>query len=156
LVAQATKTQTANAADNKTLIDALNEDLAGELGAIVQYLTYAAKAYGPFRPELVEFFTKEIPDEQGHATYLANKIVALGGEPTTEPRPVPQAATNREMLEAVLEAERRAVRDYTERAEQADKAGQVALRVQLENQIVDETRHAEETQRMLKDWPRQG
>lgn len=45
-------------------------------------------------------------DEQLHAQYLANKIVALGGEPTTEPRPVPEAATNRAMLKAVLEAER--------------------------------------------------
>ena len=32
--------------DKQTLIDHLNEDLAGELGAIIQYLTYAAKANG--------------------------------------------------------------------------------------------------------------
>jgi bacterioferritin len=137
----------------KTLIDGLNEDLAGELGAIVQYLTYAAKASGPLRPQLSAFFLQEIPDEQGHAQFLANKIVALGGEPTTEPRAVPKARTNREMLRAVLEAERKAIRDYTERMEQAEKAGEIALRVQLENQIVDETGHAEETERMLKDWP---
>ena len=28
----------------------LSEGLAGELGAIVRYITYAAKATGPFRP----------------------------------------------------------------------------------------------------------
>jgi bacterioferritin len=137
----------------KTLIDGLNQDLAGELGAIVQYITYAAKASGPFRPQLSEFFLKEIPDEQGHALYLANKIVALGGEPTTEARAVPKARTNRDMLQAVLEAERQAIKDYTERLEQAEKAGEIALRVQLENQIADETGHAEETERMLKGWP---
>src|SRR4029450_6012516 len=75
----------------KTLIEGLNQDLAGELGAIVQYITYAAKASGPFRPQLSEFFLKEIPDEQGHAQYLANKIVALGGEPTTVEPPAPAA-----------------------------------------------------------------
>ena len=30
------------------MIENLNEDLAGELGAIIQYLTYAAKATGPY------------------------------------------------------------------------------------------------------------
>ncbi|RIK19522.1 MAG: bacterioferritin, partial [Chloroflexi bacterium] len=88
--------------DKKTMIDLLNQDLAGELGAIIQYLTYAAKASGPFRPQLVQFFMAEVPDEQLHAQFLANKIVALGGEPVTAPRPVPPAATNRAMLEAVL------------------------------------------------------
>jgi bacterioferritin len=136
----------------KTLIEGLNEDLAGELGAIIQYLTYAAKASGPFRPQLSDFFLKEVPDEQGHAQFLANKIVALGGEPTTQARPVPKARNNREMLEAVLEAERQAIKDYTRRLEQAEEAGEIALRVQLENQIVDETGHAEETERMLKGW----
>ena len=30
------------------LIARLNADLAGELGAIIQYVTYAAKATGPY------------------------------------------------------------------------------------------------------------
>jgi len=34
------------------MINALNEDLAGELGAIIQYLTYAVKVNGPYRPQL--------------------------------------------------------------------------------------------------------
>lgn len=139
--------------DRDDLIAKLNEDLAGELGAIIQYITYAAKATGPFRPQLTDFFLAEVPDEQGHAQYLANKIVALGGEPTTEPRSVPAAGTNREMLEAVLEAERRAVRDYTERARQADAFGDKGLAVQLEDIVADETGHSEETERILRDWP---
>ena len=92
--------------NKQTMIDHLNEDLAGELGAIIQYITYAAKATGPYRPQLAQFFLTEVADEQLHAQYLANKIVALGGEPTTEPRPVPAAHSNHEMLEAVLAAER--------------------------------------------------
>ena len=139
--------------DKQTLIDKLNEDLAGELGAIIQYLTYSAKATGPYRPQLVEFFMAEVPDEQGHASFLANKIVALGGEPTTEARAVPAAGSNREMVEAVLEAERRAVRDYTERAEQADAFGDKGLAVQLEDIVADESGHADETERILRDWP---
>ena len=134
------------------LITRLNEDLAGELGAIIQYLVYAAKASGPYRPQLVQFFGAEVADEQRHAEYLANKIVALGGEPTTVPRAVPPAAGNKEMLKAVLAAELKAVRDYTARAEEAEAFGDKGLVVQLEDMVRDESAHAEETARVLHDW----
>ncbi len=139
--------------DKKTLIQKLNEDLSGELGAIIQYLTYAAKATGPYRPQLSQFFLAEVPDEQGHAQFLANKIVALGGEPTTVPRPVPAARNNRKMLEAVLKAEKQATKDYTQRAREADEFGDKGLSVQLEDMVRDESGHAEETERILRDWP---
>ena len=139
--------------EKQTLIDHLNEDLAGELGAIIQYTTYAAKATGPYRPQLAAFFLAEVVDEQGHAQFLANKIVALGGEPTTTPRPVPPADTNREMLEAVLAAERQATQDYTQRAQEADAFGDKGLAVQLEDMVRDESGHSEETERILRDWP---
>ena len=57
------------------------------------------------------------------AQYPANKIVSLGGGPTTQVRPVPVAATNREMVEQILEAEQQAAKDYTERAKQAEDLG---------------------------------
>lgn len=139
--------------DKQKLIDGLNEDLAGELSAIIQYVTYAAKATGPYRPQLAAFFLAEVADEQLHAQFLANKIVALGGEPTTTPRPVPVAKTNREMLEAVLAAELRAGKDYTKRALEAEEYGDKGLVVQLEDMVRDETGHSEETERILRDWP---
>jgi bacterioferritin len=139
--------------NKQTLIDNLNKDLAGELGAIIQYLTYAAKATGPYRPQLSAFFLTEVADEQMHAQFLANKIVALGGEPVTVPRPVPPAASNRQMLEAVLAAERQAGKDYTQRAEEAEAYGDKGLVVQLEDMVRDETGHSEETERILRDWP---
>lgn len=139
--------------DKQTLIEHLNNDLAGELGAIIQYLTYAAKASGPFRPQLVQFFMAEVPDEQLHAQFLANKIVSLGGEPTTQARPVPPARNNREMLTAVFAAERQATQDYTQRAEEAAQFGDKGLEIQLENMILDESGHAEETERILREWP---
>jgi bacterioferritin len=139
--------------DKQEMIKLLNEDLAGELGAMIQYITYAAKATGPYRPQLSQFFLNEVPDEQGHAQYLANKIVALGGEPTTKAREVPAAKNDREMVLAVCEAETRAVTDYTKRAKQAEEFGDKGLVVQLEDIINDETGHREETERLLRDWP---
>jgi len=139
--------------DKNALIRNLNEDLAGELSAITQYLTYAARATGPYRPQLSQFFLSEVADEQQHAQFLANKIVALGGEPTTVARPVPKASGNREMLEAVLTAERQACRDYTVRAKEAEEFGDKGLAVELEDMIRDESNHSEESERILRDWP---
>ncbi|MFZ1401166.1 MAG: ferritin-like domain-containing protein [Candidatus Promineifilaceae bacterium] len=139
--------------EQQQLIDKLNEDLAGEFSAIIQYITYAAKATGPFRPQLAQFFLTEVADEQLHAQFLANKIVALGGEPTTQAHPVPPAHNNREMLQAVLAAELQAGKNYTQRAEDADAYGDKGLVVALEDMVRDEMGHSEETERMLRDWP---
>ncbi len=139
--------------DKQELIKLLNQDLAGEFGAVLQYITYAAKTTGPYRPELSKFFLAEVPDEQGHAQFLANKIVALGGEPVTQAREVPTAKNNRAMVEAVRAAEQRAVTDYTQRAKQAEEFGDKGLVVQLEDMVRDETGHLEEVERLLRDWP---
>ncbi|MDZ4858715.1 MAG: ferritin-like domain-containing protein [Candidatus Hydrogenedentes bacterium] len=138
--------------DKKEMVKLLNEDLAGELGAIIQYLTYAAKATGPYRPQLSQFYLQEVGDEQIHAQFLANKVVAYGGEPVTVPRPVPSAHTNHEMLEEIMKAERKAVADYSLRARQAEELGDKGLVVQLEDMVRDESGHAEEVERMLRDW----
>lgn len=92
-------------------------------------------------------------DTELHAQFLANKIVALGGEPTTTPRPVQAAGSNREMLEAIVQAERQATADYTQRAKEAEEFGDKGLAVQLEDMVRDESGHAEETERILRDWP---
>ena len=139
--------------DKETLIRRLNEDLAGELSAIIQYITCAARVTGPYRPQLSQFFLAEVADEQAHAQFLANKVVALGGEPATRPVEVPSAGTNREMLEAVLAAENEAVASYTRRAREAEEFGDKGLCVQLEDIVRDESTHSEETERILRDWP---
>jgi len=139
--------------DKKEIVQRLNEDLSGEFSAIIQYLTYAAKTTGPYRPQLAQFFLAEVADEQLHAQFLANKIVALGGEPTTQPRPVAPAKTIREMVQAVIKAERTAIADYTQRVKDAEAFGDKGLVVQLEDMVRDESTHAEETERILRDWP---
>src|ERR1700757_4078507 len=109
--------------ERQALIDGLNHDLAGEYQAILMYTHYSAKLTGPYRRELRALFQAEIADEQGHAQFLADKIAALGGEPTTEPRPVPEANLPRQMLEQALAAEEQAIADYNGRIRQAEGFG---------------------------------
>ncbi|ACZ38332.1 ferritin-like domain-containing protein [Sphaerobacter thermophilus] len=139
--------------DKQKLIDGLNHDLAGELAAIIQYLHFSATVTGLDRPQLSEFFESEIPDELGHAKFLANKIAALGGQPTTEPGPVKTATDSRGMLEAVLEAEKQAIANYNERIKQAEEFGDTGLKVQLEDIVSDETGHKEEVEKLLAKQP---
>ena len=138
--------------DRKALIEGLNHDLAGEYQAIVMYIHYSAKLTGPYRRELRALFQEEIADEQGHAQFLSDKIAALGGEPTTEPREVPHASQPRQMLESALSAEVQAIADYTTRIGQAQECGEIGLKVALENQLADETRHKEELERIMSGW----
>jgi len=140
--------------DRETLIAGLNHDLAGEYQAVLMYTHYAAMLTGPYRKELRALFQAEIADEQRHAQFLADKVATLGGEPTTTPRPVAPAHNPREMLERALDAEKQTIADYDVRIDQAEAFGDVGLKVDLENQVADETRHKEELERILVDWER--
>lgn len=138
--------------NKEKLIEKLNEDLAGEYQAIIMYVTYTAAVTGPHRPMLKDFFAAEVPEELGHAQFLADKIASFGGTPTTVPRPVPFTHDPRTMLENVLAAEKQAITDYKARAEEALKLGEKGLSIHLETIVEDETRHYEETEKILRGW----
>jgi bacterioferritin len=140
------------AVDRQALVAGLNHDLAGEYQAILMYTHYSAKLTGPYRRDLRALFQAEISDEQGHAQFLADKVAALGGEPTTEPRPVQHANLPWEMLQHALAAEVAAIAAYTVRIHQAEDFGDLGLKSDLEGQVADETRHKEELERIIAGW----
>jgi bacterioferritin len=134
----------------ETLIEGLNTDLAHEYQAVIMYATYAATVSGFHREELKEFFLKEIPDELRHAQFLADKVAALGGEPTTTPAAVPSASDQKGMLQNVLRAESETIEHYVERMKQAEAYGDYGLANDLQEIISEETRHKEETEKLLR------
>lgn len=138
-------------AELKTLINGLNEDLAHEYGAMIMYNHYAATVSGLYGQVLKPFFLGEVNDEAGHAQFLADKIVSLGGIPTVEAAPVKHTTNVKEMLENALQAEIGTIKRYTERHNQAEAVGEIALKVKLEDLISDETTHKEEMERLLQD-----
>jgi bacterioferritin len=134
------------------LIEGLNHDLAREFQALMMYIHYSAKITGPYRRELRALFHVEIKNERPHVQFLADKITALGGDPTTRLIEVPSARLPREMLVQALKAEIHAISEYCQRIQQAQASGDIGLRVHLENHLVDETRHKEEIERILAGW----
>lgn len=134
------------------LIDGLNEDLAAEYQAVIHYIVGGELMTGHGRPELRQLFASEIQDELGHAQFLAHKIVALGGTPTTKPGAVRLGGSNREQIEIALEAEKETIERYSKRVSQAEAAGETGLKIRLEDIIADETEHRDELELILEDF----
>ena len=137
-------------ADKKALITGLNQDLANELGAAILYLYQTSTATGWDGEELREFLSAEVTGEMQHAIFLAEKIAALGGKPTTVPIQHKCPKDVKGMLKYDMKLEREAIETYRQRCLQADEAGEIGLRLKLEEIIVDETVHAEQIDRILK------
>jgi bacterioferritin len=138
--------------NRQQLLDGLNEDLANEYTAIISYMLYSRLVDGPLRLELSGFLESEIADELEHAKFLAHKVIALGGTPATQPAPIELPEDNRQMIELALQAEKDTIRRYTERTKQAEAAGELGLKIELEDLLAEETRHKEDLERILKGW----
>ena len=132
------------------LIKGLNDDLAGEWGTIMRYTYQSGKAFGLRGAELRDILEEEIQDEMGHAAYLTDVIVDLGGEPTTTPQTFDKPADLKSMLELDLEMELQDVNNYAIRSKQAENLGEIELKVKLEEMAADEAGHARELRRLLR------
>ena len=140
----------------QALLAGLNEDLAHEYAAIIQYRTYASAVTGPYRQELRAFFSTEIPDELGHAALLADKIAALGGRLAVQSAEVKYTDDPREMLANSLADEEATLTRYIERRKQAEDAGEFGLANDIDDIIADESKHRDELRLMLKRCPESG
>lgn len=132
------------------LIRGLNEDLSGEWGTVIRYTYQAGKSFGFRGAEFRELLIKEVQDELGHASFLTDIIVDLGGEPTTTPRAFDKTEDLRAMVELDLEMELKDIENYKTRAKQAENLGEIELKVKLEEIAADESRHARELRRLLR------
>jgi bacterioferritin len=61
--------------------------------------------------------------------------------------------SNQENLETMLSDEKKIVKRYVERRGEAEAFGDYGLMVQIEDMIRDESNHAEEVERMLRNCP---
>lgn len=132
------------------LIRALNEDLAAEWATVIRYTYQAGKAFGLLGIELREMLEEEVQDELGHASFLTDMIIDLGGEPTTTPKEFSKPDTLKEMLELDLEMEKQDIENYRKHAEMAEELDLVELQLKLEEMAADEAGHARELRRILK------
>ena len=130
------------------LINGLNEDLNLELEALLRGVYHAAAGRGMLGHELRELLKKELPSELDHATFLADKIVALGGEVRIRPTMPAEFGAARELLQQNIAAERKVIGNYAKRIDQAAEFGDKGLAIRLENMLAAETDHLEQLERL--------
>jgi bacterioferritin len=132
------------------LINSLNDDLSAELGTVIRYNYQAGKSYGILGAELREMFEDEIKDELGHARFLTDVIIDLGGEPVTVPKDFDKPNILKNMLEIDLKMEKEDVKNYLTHSREAEELGYIELKMKLEELAADEAGHARVLRRLLK------
>ena len=134
---------------SKKLLDALNEDLALELGALTQYMWHHVMGQGLEFPAVSDLFKDFSIQEMKHAEALAERIDLLGGVPTTQPKAIKVGGNLKKMLQDDLAGENIAIALYTQHVALADKEKDVVTRRLLESILGDEQGHANDLETVL-------
>jgi bacterioferritin len=79
--------------------------------------------------------------EMRHAEAISERVVRLGGEPTTQPAPITLGETVEEMLELDREQERGAIQLYGQIIAAAEQRGDEATRSLFQRILADEEKH---------------
>ncbi len=129
---------------SKELVNALNEDIALELGAITQYMWHHIMATGLESPEIKIKFREISIQEMIHAERFAERISYLGGTPTIEPAAIKMGGDLKSMIKDDLEGERHAIKKYKADLKIAREEADVGTAKMLEEIIIEEEAHDDE------------
>jgi bacterioferritin len=123
------------------LIQGLQEDLAREYKAIIQYVIFSQKLDKAQYMNIADQLQEHAHQELNHALLLSRQIDYLGAYPVHQPAKVEVSEENEGMLWADLKAEDDTIRNYRERIKQADALGEVALVEILRGIVKEEQDH---------------
>ncbi len=127
--------------EKESIINGLNEDLAREYKAIIQYVVFSSTLKGAEYGNIAGQLEKHAPDELDHTLKIAKQIDYLGGTPTIKGKEAESSENPKEMLEIDLRAEQETIKNYRDRIRQAEQAGEFALSEILRAIIAQEQDH---------------
>lgn len=141
-------------ADRKTqkLLEGLQGDLERELKAMLQYMYQSSMVLGLRAMNIAPYLRKEAEEELRHVAFLSDQIVNLGGVPKLTTQKFSDTRDLKTMLEHDLDSERESILEYRERAKQAEQAGEVGLKLRLEELLAQETDHMRGLEKILRGW----
>jgi len=131
----------ASSSSRADIVRGLNEDLAREYKAIIQYVVFSAALKGAQYEDIAEQLKKHASQELAHALEVARQIDYLGGEPTVRGKQAESSKDSKKMLEIDLKDEQTTIKNYRERIRQAERAGEFALSEALRDIIAEEQDH---------------
>ncbi len=131
----------ASSSSKVEIVRGLNEDLAREYKAIIQYVVFSSTLKGAEYGDIAEQLKKHASQELAHALEVARQIDYLGGDPTVKGKEAEYSQESRKMLEIDLRSEQETIKSYRERIRQAERAGEFALSEALRDIIAEEQDH---------------
>ena len=131
----------ASSSNREEIIAGLNEDLAREYKAIIQYVVFSSTLKGPEYGDIAEQLKIHASQELQHALAIARQIDYLGGNPTVKSKEAEFSEDSKQMLEIDLRAEQETIKNYRARIFQAERAGEFALSAKLREIIAQEQDH---------------
>jgi bacterioferritin len=126
---------------SQKLLDMLNQAIAGELQAIIQYMWQHIQWKGVEHYAVSEGFKQRAIEEMQHAEKIAERLWYLGAKPTTQPAPIFVGSTLEEMLNYDVKAELETIAMYKQIMELAQKEGDVATKEIFEEIEEEEEDH---------------
>ena len=126
---------------SQKLLDMLNQAIAGELQAIIQYMWQHVQWKGVEHYAVIDGIEKVAIEEMKHAEKIAERLWYLGGKPTIQPSPIFVGDTLEEMLKSDAKAEVDTIAMYKEIIQLAEKEGDVATKEIFEEIEEDEEEH---------------
>ncbi|MDQ2890895.1 MAG: ferritin-like domain-containing protein [Gemmatimonadota bacterium] len=123
------------------LIKGLQEDIAREYKAIIQYVIFSQKLDGAKYMNIADQLEEHAHQELDHALKIARQLDYFGAYPTHVPMPIEVSEDNEGMLRADLHAEDDTLRHYRDRIRQADALGEYALGEVLRGIVEQEQDH---------------
>jgi bacterioferritin len=136
---------------DEQLLAQLNKTLQSEYRTIFQYVQNSYMVKGMRRPAMVGWLRGMVQKEMQDAFKLADKIVSLGGIPTTEVPEITHSTKSEVILSESLALEEAAVEEYQECIRLAAAGDNTALRVFLEGALASAEEDAEEVRKMLEE-----
>ena len=130
-----------SAATKEEIVRGLNEDLAREYKAIIQYVVFSSTLKGAEYGDIAEQLKEHASEELAHALEVARQIDYLGGDPTVEVKNAEYSQDSKRMLEIDLKQEQETIKNYRERIRQAERYGEFALSEALRDIILQEQDH---------------
>lgn len=126
---------------SKELLGLLNDAVARELQVSIQYMWQHVQWSGVKGFAVQEELKKIAITEMKHAEAIAERLVYLGGTPTTKPAEIFVGKTLKEMIERDVKDEENAIKLYKEIIEKARKENDVTTAVLFEGILKDEEEH---------------
>lgn len=125
----------------EALVQGLQEDIAREYQAIIQYVIFSQKLDGARYMEIATILEEHAHEELDHAIAVAKQLDYFGAYPVHQPATVTVSEDNDLMLWADLDAEDETIKEYRKRIRQAQALGEYALAEILQEIIKQEQDH---------------